>query len=41
MQGIGGKDVFVGDEAQSNIGILSLAYPIQHGIVTNRDDYMY
>jgi len=33
------RNGFVGEEVQKRRGILSLSYPIQHGIITNWDDF--
>nr|POE61609.1 actin, alpha skeletal muscle [Quercus suber] len=37
MIGIGRKAIYFGDEAQARRGILSLSYPIKHGIVRDRE----
>jgi actin-related protein len=38
MVGMDYQDAFVGDEAQVRRGVLTLRYPIEHGIVTNWED---
>lgn len=38
MVGVGQKDKWVGDEAMAKKGVLSIGYPIEHGIVNNWDD---
>ncbi|ELP92145.1 actin, putative [Entamoeba invadens IP1] len=38
MAGLGNKSVYLGNEADSKRGVLTLKYPIEHGVVTNWDD---
>ncbi|XP_054857754.1 uncharacterized protein LOC129344869 [Eublepharis macularius] len=38
MLGAGQKEFYIGEAAQSKRGVLSLNYPIHHGIVTSWDD---
>jgi actin len=38
MIGLDQKDWYVGDDALSRKSVLSLKYPIEHGIITNLED---
>ena len=37
MIGVEENDIYIGDDAQSRRGILTITYPLEHGVVTNWD----
>eukprot|EP01122_Echinamoeba_exundans_P002635 TRINITY_DN12591_c0_g1_i1.p1 TRINITY_DN12591_c0_g1~~TRINITY_DN12591_c0_g1_i1.p1 ORF type:complete len:376 (-),score=65.02 TRINITY_DN12591_c0_g1_i1:185-1312(-) len=39
MCGMGNKEIYIGDEAQSMRGMLTIQHPVQHGIIRNFDDW--
>jgi len=38
MVGMDQKEAYVGEEAQARRGVLTLKFPIEHGVITNWDD---
>lgn len=38
MVGLCDEDTYIGDEAQIRRGVLTISYPLDHGVVTNWDD---
>lgn len=39
MVGMDNKDCYIGEEALAKRGVLAIKYPVEHGIVTNWDDF--
>lgn len=38
MPGIGGKEIYIGEEALAKKGVLKLKYPLEHGVVKDWDE---